>query len=91
MASGWQTIRIPWQASAFPSPELIAVFSDIVGEFSVLGLFYAGDMVPGEILIARTEGRANITEKVSALPDCDRLASGQNQQSCADNGMHTCM
>jgi hypothetical protein len=50
-----------------PPPELIVAFSDIVGESGVLGLFYAGDMVPGEILLERTEGRANITEKSAPL------------------------
>jgi len=51
-----------------PPPELIAAFGDIVGVSGVLGLFYAGDMAPGEMLLERTEGRVNITERISALP-----------------------
>jgi len=38
------------------------------GISGVLGLFYAGYIVTGEMLLRRTEGRVNLTEKMSALP-----------------------
>jgi hypothetical protein len=46
-----------------PSPELVSEFKRVVGPFAdVLGLFYAGDVLPGVVKLERTEGRRNITE-----------------------------
>ncbi|KAF9519020.1 hypothetical protein BS47DRAFT_1337572 [Hydnum rufescens UP504] len=49
-----------------PPIELVTAFADIVGMNGPLGLFYAGDLKDGEVILERTEGRVNITTSVSA-------------------------
>ncbi|OCH92254.1 hypothetical protein OBBRIDRAFT_833592 [Obba rivulosa] len=48
-----------------PPAELFDAFRALIGDITVLGLFYAGGLADG-ILLERTEGRKNITELIKS-------------------------
>ncbi|ESK93099.1 hypothetical protein Moror_8822 [Moniliophthora roreri MCA 2997] len=65
----WLASGVPYEFSstptAIPPPDLVAAFHAVVGTYAdILGLFYAGNLTPGQIMLEHTEGRKNITEIV---------------------------